>query len=47
MFAKEVNHLFDDMQDFRKDHKRISDSIAESKRKMEEKSQKRKLIRNK
>ncbi|CKF01496.1 hypothetical protein PDQ74_15950 [Bacillus cereus group sp. Bc005] len=47
IFSKEANHLLDDMDEFRKNHKRISDSIAESKKRMDEKAKKRRLIQNK
>ncbi|WP_176549877.1 hypothetical protein [Bacillus wiedmannii] len=47
LFAREAENLLTDMQKFRDDHTRISTSIAESKKNMEEKNKKRKLIRNK
>jgi hypothetical protein len=35
--AKEINHLFNDLQENREDRKRIVKSIAEGKKSMEEK----------
>ncbi|HDR7947041.1 TPA: hypothetical protein QCY38_000608 [Bacillus toyonensis] len=47
LFVKEATNLLDDMDEFRKKHERISNSIAESKKRMDEKAKKRRLIQNK
>lgn len=47
IFVREAEHLFDDMREFRKDHERISNSIEESKKRMQENHKKRRFIRNK
>ncbi|HDR7375587.1 hypothetical protein P4K71_05760 [Bacillus cereus] len=47
LLANETNHILDSMNEFRKNHERISNSIGESKKRMDEKSKKRRLIQNK